>query len=561
MKKKFAGFPNKTLFTRRDFIKGGALAGTSLFLPAPVSDVIARISNPSSESSLDWLAAIDPIQPVKTMASNFFGDEPIWPHKYLWASTEIPPMSKASESTQVVIIGGGISGLASAYLLRKVKPIIIERAATMGGNARGERWQGIDYSLGGAYIGKLESHDPIMRGLYKPLGIHNLWRVTSDDPVEIEGRVFKNFWAGPTDPKARAAFAKAAEYFRNVLENHYPDIPPDPDSALITEDLAQLDSRSFLDVITDALGSIHPHIRSLLEYYCWSSFDGCASEISAASGLNFFASEFGGVCVLPGGTSKLASQMLKALADVLPKENFLTKTLVTKVIVERDSVYVQCILPDGSSRVINAKAVILACPKFVAGRIIPSLPASQREAINSLTYRSYLVANILLDAPIQRDVFDLYFLDNGTPPDNCPNHSEKGKITDVVVGHFAKAGKRNRSVLTLYHPFPYEGARAVLLRPEAYGRYLEEFKKQLPDIMKVFNVSTSAIRDIRLARWGHPIVLAAKGLLARGTVVRASQSIEKRIFFCNQDNWALPSVETCLSVALNIAPQVEEVLR
>lgn len=553
---------DRKLYTRRDFTRWGAIAGAYLTLPAPVFEFIksGKSTVNAALTQHNWLNVVDPIQPVTGPANGFLGDEPGNAHNYLWNPIGILPSSKVSETTKVVIVGGGISGLAAAYLLRSAKPIIVEQASTFGGNAKGERWGGIDYSLGGAYFGKLGLDDPIMIKFYKPLGIDRLWRTSSDDPVELKNRLYKHFWGGHTDPRASAAFKKAADYFRDVLLNRYPDIPPKPNSALKPEELAALDRKGFLEVVADAIGNIHPHIKCLLEYYCWSSFGGCASEISAASGLNFFASEFGGVCVLPGGNAKLASQILKALAPVLPKENFRTRTLVTNVTSEGESVYVQCVLPDGSARLISANVLIMACPKFVAARIMPSLPALQREAINALIYRPYLVANVLLDAPIPRSFFDLYLLADGIPPDKCQAALRTHKVTDVVIGHFARAGKQSRSILTLYHPLPYEEAKTTLLHTDAYGQHVEEFRKLLPDILRMFNVSTKAVREIRLARWGHPLPLAAKGLLASGTLVRASQPVENRIFFCNQDNWALPSIETCLSVALDVAPQVREVL-
>ena len=60
-----------------------------------------------------------------------------------------PPIS---ETIDVAVIGGGISGLTSAYLLREHNPVIFEMHNQFGGAARGEVWNGVPYSFGNAYV-------------------------------------------------------------------------------------------------------------------------------------------------------------------------------------------------------------------------------------------------------------------------------------------------------------------------------------------------------------------------------------------------------------------------
>ncbi len=57
-----------------------------------------------------------------------------------------------TESVDIAIVGGGISGLATAYLLREHRPVLLELHGRLGGAAQGERWQGNHYSLGSAYF-------------------------------------------------------------------------------------------------------------------------------------------------------------------------------------------------------------------------------------------------------------------------------------------------------------------------------------------------------------------------------------------------------------------------
>jgi hypothetical protein len=57
---------------------------------------------------------------------------------------------------------------------------------------------------------------------------------------------------------------------------------------------------------------------------------------------------------------------------------------------------------DGVLHRYRARTAVFAAPLFLAPKIIPFLPQPQRTAIGSLTYRSYVVANVLLKRPANR---------------------------------------------------------------------------------------------------------------------------------------------------------------
>ncbi len=54
--------------------------------------------------------------------------------------------------------------------------------------------------------------------------------------------------------------------------------------------------------------------------------------------------------------------------------------------------------------------------------------------------------------------------------------------------------------------------------------------------------------------------LAAVGLLADGVPEKLRQPFQGRVFFVEQDNWALPAIETALGEAAHFAPQIRAAL-
>ena len=86
------------------------------------------------------------------------------------------PPPEPAEEVDVAVVGGGLSGLASAYFLRHHNTVLFELRDRFGGNAMGEVWHDINYSLGGAYF---ITPDPgsFLEHFYHELGLHRLIRI------------------------------------------------------------------------------------------------------------------------------------------------------------------------------------------------------------------------------------------------------------------------------------------------------------------------------------------------------------------------------------------------
>lgn len=67
-------------------------------------------------------------------------------------STYQGAIPEPTEEVDVAIIGGGLSGLCCAYQLRRHEIVLFELRDRFGGNAMGERWRSIPYSIGSAYV-------------------------------------------------------------------------------------------------------------------------------------------------------------------------------------------------------------------------------------------------------------------------------------------------------------------------------------------------------------------------------------------------------------------------
>ena len=548
---------------RELFAAVGAITASALPL-AGCRTMRAAAELKEEAAALGWLQSIGPILPAKFPQTDFNGDQPAFTQKWLQNVEMVAAKSAPDESAELVIVGGGLAGLAAAYLLRDAAPILLDAAPNFGGTARGESWEGVQYSLGSTTLKAAEDGSSLDEHFYRPLDLRSLWRQTPAPDVIYKNQVCPDFWDGATasDPAAEAQTKAMRDYLRAIARSEYPELPPqNPDA--VPDAIKRLDMMSFLAHLEGAVGApLAAHLRAVIEHFSWVSFGAAASEISAAAGLNGLAASLSGGCALPGGNATLASLLLGAVATAgVPAEHFRVSSPVRRIEHAKDHVLVHVRNLDGTDHVIAAKAVVVACPKLIARRIIRDIPPDQADAMANLRYRSALVANILLDGKIAGNRYALtYVADDGETFTDAGKAAARQKAVTGVFGHWAQTDA-TKSVLTLCRSFPMDEGQALLARSGAFSTYRDEFLKQLPNLLAAFGgVAVPGLDRVRVTRWEHPFVIPAPGLIATGIAQRAAAPMGDRIFFCNKDDWALPTAEACLTSAIHVAPKVKAIL-
>ena len=538
------------LVNRRLFLQSIGSTSVSQLFGIPFS---------GSESLQDHLSQITPINPLRNPKEHLkiTGDNPHLAHQVLWDPTSYfkanPSKPLTSETTNVVVIGGGISGLSAAWHLREQHPILLEQAPRFGGNAKGEMWHHTTYGLGAAYIVKPDENSDIHKLLNEIGALEKLRPAHLEVKTLFDNEPLKPFnqllnESTSQQKKAWQRLKSALLHYANETEGKvFPEIPTD--SVKHRQYINALDQVSFRDhLLKLANGNLPSFIESYLEQYCWSAFGATMNELSAASGINFLAGEFDDLLVGPGGNAWIAECLLRALFKTLPSSHFRTQSLVYSVEVIKDGVLINYLDVQGQAHQIKAKKVVMSCPKFVVKRILKGIEVSRLEAIQKLEYRSYLVSNALISEPLKDDFYELYLLGKSSANVTLTTQqrSEMVGVTDVLYGHFATPSDQ-QTVLTLYHPLPFTGGR-----PKVYGDMaLTTERKQVHTLLKekvlpALNLKPTSLQGLRLSRWGHPLPVAKTGLISSGVIDQLRKPFKERVFFAQQDNWALPAIEVAL---------------
>lgn len=501
-------------------------------------------------------------------ATDFIGDPPSRGHEILWDKKKylasrggIPPVT---ESAPVVVVGGGAAGLMAAYALRDLQPVLLEQGAQFGGNAKAERWGDVEYALGSAYISRPEKGSATDMML-EELGLSGRSRPEyprEEEAVLVRGKMFRPLWQGATDPARAREFTRVRDRLLAIVETEYPAIPAR--TAAEAGRLRELDRMSFAEWVSRDLGPVHPHLEELFHEYCWDAMGGAFDEVSAAQALNFITADLNGVIAFPGGNAAITEALYRKLRSALPGRNLRHGSFVIDVEPESGGggVRVTYETPDGGLKSIHAKACIVTSPKFIAKALVSGMPDGQQEAISKLEYRAFLVANVLFDAKIPPSSFGMFHLREDVPrgPDETARAASARAYTSVVFADWAASHQSSRSVLTLYKPFPYKAGRSELSKPDAYREAKARFEKEIPELLRSLRMHARPIAGLRILRMAHAMPVAAKGLIADGTLELAAAPVAGRIFLAQQDNWANPCVETALTAALQAAGQARNVV-
>ena len=417
---------------------------------------------------------------------------------------EVFPRGGASESCDVVIIGGGPSGLYAAHLLQGRELILLEKEAQLGGNCSTAEWQGVRFSTGAAFF---TDGDTELVELMKSLGTPGL-PVQGGDALIVDGKPYFDFFGAGADslpfPAAvRRDFAASAQQAAELRHKH---------------SSAELDRRTFHEF----LSKFHPDVKKFWDRFGASNWGGAAEHTSARLGVQAYGWLSGDEKRLtyPGGLGVAAEALARHVSQRNPGQ-IRGSAFVHQIELEagKSNRVVVHTLRNGEPHTIVARAAIVAVPKFFASRIVEPLSATQRGAMREFRYAPYPVFNVCLKQAGPQPAYDNWFLD--------------APFADFVtadwVTHAGKRPSSEPSALTVYHPLP-EARRSELLDDARLVHLAEEVVQHLD---RHFPGLQQQVAEVRVYRRGHALAIPVPGQLERAEI--ASRS-EGRIVFAHSDS-------------------------
>lgn len=441
----------------------------------------------------------------------------------------------------VVVVGGGIAGLAAAWRLRHRDVVLLESEGRVGGRIRSERrgpywlnWGGHVFAGGNSATARLLAETGT-DAMEVPGSLAGL---AMNGKLLLNGRVESYPFRIPMSWSARLGVLKAGAKVGLSVARYSRVIRPragEDESVRQQRIYDFLNDRSFADF----LGDVPEDTRALFEPTVTRSAADI-EEISAGAGIGYFSLVWnigGGLSQnIPGGPSTLTEGIATALSDRVS-----VNTTVHEVVHKKDSVLVSY-RQDGVDNELESRCVVLATPATVSHRVAADLDPEVREALSKVVYGPYVSAAFLTDEQ-QRQVWDdAYGI--ATP--------KRSFNIALNMSNTARAGETERrpgsSIMTFS---PGRLARGLLERGDD-----EILRTYLADLDEVLPGSAGHVVEAEVQRWptGAPYCFPGRAEL-QPTLTRRSG----RVFLAGDYLGTLYS-ETAVQSGLSAAGEVRSVL-
>jgi hypothetical protein len=453
-----------------------------------------------------------------------------------------------SESRQIVIVGGGVSGLSAARQLYKdgfTDVTLLDLEDHMGGNASSGSNQVSKYPWGAHYIpipnnnlteylSFLQEAEVITGHDAQGLPVYNEFHLCQDpeERLYINGKwqdgLVPRF--GLTDPDwlQFKNFFMFMEIYRNRKGKDGKDafaIPVDDSSK--DENFLALD-RITMKAWMDEKELDCTYIRWYVDYCTRDDFGTTYDRISAWTGIHYFASRKGkgsnaaynDVLTWEQGNGFLIEQLLKQGRATI-------KSQALAVAVKQVAQGVQVNYFDVKEQKLKgliAAQCILAVPQFVAARLLKD-DARLDKVHQHLHYAPWMVANLTVAETEER---------NGAPPswDNVIYGSKSLGYVDAT--HQQLQQRKSSRNLTYYLPLTHSDPETA--RKAAYAVTHAAWTKQILDDLKIIHPDIEdVVERIDIMLWGHAMAQPLPGIVHGPLRSGLGQSIGDRIHFAHTD--------------------------
>lgn len=453
----------------------------------------------------------------------------------------MPAVSETAQ-TGIVIVGGGISGLAAARRLYREgfrDFMLLELESRAGGNAISGKNEVSAYPWGAHYVPIAGSDSAEVAELFQELGIitgrdssglpvYNEEYLCAD-PMErlfLHGRWQEGFvpqlGVSAADQQVIDSFFGEMRGFQSARGQDGKrafTIPLDASSR--DEQWLGLDRITMADYLRDKSWLSCAPLRWYVSYCCRDDYGAGIDKVSAWAGVHYFASRDARAANAPGyavvtwpeGNGWFVRQLQSGIGSRIR-----SSCVVWNVEIQNGRVLVDYFDATRQKSVrLTAEGVVWAAPRFIAQRVIGLL---REHPADNPSYSPWMVANLTLDAMPAGRGMDLAW-------DNVLYDSHS--LGYVVATHQDVHAVLRRTVLTYY--LPLDDDEPAVARQKALARSYDEWCHLiLTDLSQAHPDLVEHLANLDVWLWGHAMVRPVPGYIWGARRAQLQESLGNLVF-------------------------------
>lgn len=467
-----------------------------------------------------------------------------------------PPGPARTIATDVVVLGGGISGLMAALRLHQAgidRITVLDLESEPGGNSRGGANRISSYPWGAHYVPVPGVEAVEVRRLFEELNLINGYDAAGRPAcnerhlcADQQERLFvRGVWQEGLKPSVAISDAERDELARFSQRMDELRMARGSDGRRLFAVPVDASSRDPGSLGLDAMtmqswlareGFRGEPLRWYVDYCCRDDYGAGIGQVSAWAGLHYFASrDDGDLFTWPEGNAWLVRRMMERMPGVEFRQAVAYRAANEKAAVTADAWFPA----SGETVRFRARAAVCALPRFVAQRVIAGLAP-----VTELNYSPWAVANLVW---------------SGEPPPSWDNvFRESRSLGYVVATHQSLDSFPRDSVLTWYRPLdhlPPAPAREEMLRT-SWAEWRDEI---LADLRPAHPDVGERVSRLDVMLWGHGMIRPVPGFVS-GAARAGMAAPHGRIVFAHTDLGGISIFEEACTRGADAARNILQML-
>ena len=482
----------------------------------------------------------------------------------------ISMIPETASETEVVIIGGGISGLSAGRWLKQKELQhfqLLELEDEVGGNAAASQLEHTACPWGAHYLPIPDASLTELMDFLQEAGV-----ITGFDAAGLplyneehlcfdpKERLFRDgYWQQGLVPRWGLSDKELAQVDRFIeqmellseqqgSDGRYAFALP-VDSSSTDEAFRSLDRLSMQQWLTQE-GYTSSSLLWYIDYCCRDDYATNLESTSAWAGLHYFASRRGEaansdsdrVLTWPEGNFWLAKQLRNPLEG-----HIRSGCMVYSISREGDRLAIDYLeLATNTAKRLWAKSCIMATPQYVNDKLLARLPEAQQRNTSGFTYAPWLVANLSLSEPPAGHGAPLSW-------DNVLFGSKS--LGYVLANHQQLEILHQKPVITYYYPLADQEPSAArgLLYQQTYEEMAESV---LLELEKAHPMLRRQVEQLDVWRWGHGMIRPVPGFVWSPERQEARKPLAEQIFFAHSDLGSISVFEEAFYGGIRAAGEV-----